>query len=82
MTCSPPPDDSSWASTANKLCEHFDTAAAFNLFATWNAEGSRSMAVVIRRMAKLLDDEVKARVDRDSAERARSTGGRVETTKN
>lgn len=57
------PKEGSWAEIADKPCYHFDVAEKFNLSATFNAKGSRSMAHVIRRMAQIIDDEIKRRAD-------------------
>lgn len=50
-----------WGDVVAPLVARFDVAAAFNQHSYFNVEGSRALSALLREMARLLDDKVKAR---------------------
>lgn len=66
-----------WSSLVSGPCGHFDIAAQFGLYATWNAEGSKAFSALVREMARLLDEEVHARTSRRARDLATQAHGGV-----
>ncbi len=47
-----------WMAVMADIVARFDVAATFGMSTTWNAEGSRSLAVLIRQMCSIIDNEI------------------------
>lgn len=70
-------DGKTWSDLVAGPCGHFDIAAKFGLYATWNAEGSQAFSDLVKEMARLLDEEVQARTTRSAQDLAAQAQGGV-----
>lgn len=50
-----------WMSVMEPNIRKFEVAAKFDGVASWNAEGSKAMAFLLRKMCSIIDQEVKDR---------------------
>ena len=54
-------DPTTWLDVMLPNIRRFEVAAAINGTACWNAEGSKAMAHLLRKMCRIIDDEIMRR---------------------